>query len=93
MLKSRITSLITLSLLPSELTPIPTTPQMLSILSNPNLQHLSLIGDSVPHDDDGVSSPQIQLRRLKKLHVKIACFPKAFQPHTSIDGEGYLLYY
>jgi hypothetical protein len=69
LLGSWITSLTTISLMSIE--PLPTLSQMLSILSaNPNLQSLALFRGSVPHTDGDHSSPKIQLRHLKKLHLR-----------------------
>ena len=68
LLKSRITSLTTLSLATIHDSPLPTLSQILSILSaNPNLQSLKLFRDFVPDIDDDRSSSQLQLRRLKTL--------------------------
>jgi hypothetical protein len=70
LLGSRTTSLTTLSLTGASLSPAPTLSQMLSILSaNPNLQSLTLSRGSVPSVDGDRSSPQIQLRHLKRLHL------------------------
>jgi hypothetical protein len=70
LLKSRITSLTTLSLTSDERSPSPTPSQMLSILSaNPNLQSLALFHGSVPRADSDRSSSQAQLRHLKRLHL------------------------
>jgi hypothetical protein len=70
LLKSRITSLTTLSLTSDERSPSPTLSQMLSILSaNPNLQSLALFYGSVPHADSDRSSSQAQLRHLKRLRL------------------------
>jgi hypothetical protein len=68
-LRSRITSLTTLSLAVNLSSPLPTLSQMLSILSvNPNLQSLMLFPGSIPHAYDNRPSP-IQLRHLKRLHL------------------------
>jgi len=71
LMKTRIASLTTLSLITSEILPTPTLSQLLSILStNPNLQQLTLSSNSPePLVDDYVSSSQIQLHHLKKLHM------------------------
>jgi hypothetical protein len=70
LLKSRITSLTTLSLAATEPSPLPTLSQMLSILSaNPNLQCLLLFHGSVPHAGSDRSSSQVQLRHLKRLRL------------------------
>ena len=70
LLGSRTTSLTTLYLAGARQSPLPTVSQMLSILSaNPNLQSLTLSQDLVPDVDGDRSSPQIQLRHLKRLHL------------------------
>jgi hypothetical protein len=70
LLKSRITSLTTLSLTSDERSPSPTLSQMLSVLSaNPNLQSLALFHGSAPRADSDRSSSQAQLRHLKRLHL------------------------
>jgi hypothetical protein len=71
LLRSRISSLTTLSLATIYNPPFPTLSQILSILSaNPNLQSLKLTGELAPDVDDDRSSSHIQLRRLKTLHLK-----------------------
>jgi hypothetical protein len=71
LLKSRITSLTTLSLTSDERLPSPTPSQILSILStNPNIQSLALSYGSVPRAGSNRPSPEIQLRHLKKLHLE-----------------------
>jgi hypothetical protein len=71
LLRSRITSLTTLSLATIHNPPFLTLSQILLILSaNPNLQSIKLTGDLVPDIDDDRSSSQIQLRRLKMLHLE-----------------------
>jgi len=76
LLESRITSLTTLSLPTSGLSdisglsPTPTLPQLLSILSaNPNLECLVLSEDSVPYPDGDRASPRVQMRHLKELNL------------------------
>jgi Leucine-rich repeat (LRR) protein len=70
LLRSRITSLTTLTLATSKLSPLPTLSQMLSMLSaNPNLECLVLSCGSLPNVGGNRSSPQIKLRQLKTLHL------------------------
>ena len=70
LLGSRTTYLTTLELAPFRKTPLPTLSQMFSILSaNPNLQSLALHHGSIPDVDSDMSSSQMQLRHLKRLHL------------------------
>jgi hypothetical protein len=71
LLESRAASLTTLSLTSIRQSPLPTLPQILSILSaNPNLQSLELSYGSIPHADSDRSSPQVQLCCLKTLDLR-----------------------
>ena len=50
--------------------PIPTTPQLLSILSsNPTLRRVALLGPAIPNDGGGEPTTRVQLRHLKELHL------------------------
>ena len=70
LLKSRTTALTTLDLTSSELSPLFTSSQLLSILSsNPFLQHVELPPDSVTHADDDRSFGQVPLHHLRKLDL------------------------
>ena len=64
------TALTTLVLHLSWHSPIPTTPQLFSILaSNPALRKVALTGCSVPNDGDEDPSPQLPLHRLEELKL------------------------
>ena len=70
LLRSRTTSLTTLSLTSGEPSPLPTLSQMLSILSaNPSLQSFRLSRGSFPDIDGDGSSSQVQLPHLKALYL------------------------
>jgi hypothetical protein len=85
LLRSRITSLTTLSLATIHDSPLPTLSQILSILSaNPNLQSLKLTEDLVPDIDNVRSSSQIQLHHLKRLDLK-SDFCRVFELLDRLD--------
>jgi hypothetical protein len=68
LIMSRTTALTTLSLCPCDLSPIPTTSQLLSILaSNPTLQTIKLFLHVIPEDNDGNTSLRVQLPNLREL--------------------------
>ena len=71
LLRSRTTSLTSLSLTDIRQSPLPTLSQMLSILSaNPNLQYLMLSDGSVPDVDSDWPSFRVHLSCLKRLDLK-----------------------
>ena len=64
----RTTALTTLSLVLNNASPVPTTPQLLSILTfNPRLQSLTLSGHMIPCDNGDGSTVPVPLRYLKNL--------------------------
>ena len=70
-LASRTSVLTTLVLDFSSRIPIPSTPQLLSILaSNPALQKVKFLGFAVPYHDGGRPSFRVQLRHLRKLRLE-----------------------
>ena len=77
LVKLQTMSLTTLELT-GELSPVPTTPQLLEILSsNPLLQHLILFHIDDPNlvDDDRTSPLTVPLRQLKKIDITGSFFP------------------
>ena len=69
-LGSCTTALTTLSLTTKDISCVPTTPQLLSILaSNPRLQSLTLSKYMIPRDDGDGSTVLVPLRHLKKLSL------------------------
>ena len=70
-LTSQITLLTTLQLFVNDISPMPTMPQLLSILaSNPYIQSLELNQQVIPNDHgDDDESCQIQLHHLKNLRL------------------------
>ena len=79
LVESRTMALTTLNLATRGLSPTPTLPQLLSILSsNPLLQDLTLSCGSSPHiADSDKSPPPVFLRHLKKFQL-ISGFARAF---------------
>ena len=70
LIASRITTLTTLDLDLFSLEPIPTTSQVLSILtSNPNLWEVSISGFRTPGGDGGDPPPRVSLHHLKELDL------------------------
>ena len=69
-LTSQTVLLTTLVLHLSDLSPIPTTTQLFSILaSSPALRKVALTGCSVPNDCDEDPAPQLSLRHLEELKL------------------------
>lgn len=63
-------ALTTLSLTIENVTPVPTTAQLLFILtSNPRLQNLTLAEPTIPHDDGSRSTVLVPLYHLKRLSI------------------------
>jgi len=84
-LGSRTTALTTLSLTIKDISPVPTTPQLLSILaSNPRLQSLTLSENTIPCDNGDGSAALVPLRHLKKLSL-IGNFHPVFQLLHRLD--------
>ena len=69
-LTSRTSVLVTLKLDLTGPLPIPTTSQLLSIISsNPALQRIELFGRTIPNDGGGESSSRVQLHHLKEIRL------------------------
>ena len=67
---SRTTALTTLSLTIDDISPVPTTPQLLSILAlNPRLQTLTLSDNMIPRDNGDGYTALVPLPHLKKLSL------------------------